>query len=244
MENDLQVKIQQYIERTISSFHEKKLQKLQSVKLREVLKKKNPYLFRVKNVTTAEQLVRSLLDAFLSSSEETIFGDYLEQVAIFVCSESFSGQKSSTKGVDLEFTRDGIRYIVSIKSGPNWGNSSQVEKMRHDFKSAIKTLRTSNSRLDIRSVNGCCYGRDGSEDRGDYLKLCGQSFWEFISGDSYLYLNLIEPLGYQARKRNEEFETKYAAVINQFTKQLLLEFCGEDGNLDWEKLVIFNSGRQ
>jgi len=32
----------------------------------------------------------------------------------------------------------------------------------------------------IVAVNGCCYGRDNRPDKGDYLKYCGQRFWEFI----------------------------------------------------------------
>jgi DNA processing protein len=34
--------------------------------------------------------------------------------------------------------KDGRRYFVAIKSGPSWGNSSQIEKMRADFKTAAK----------------------------------------------------------------------------------------------------------
>ena len=32
------------------------------------------------------------------------------------------------------------------------------------------------------------YGRVNKPDRGDYFKYCGQRFWEFISGDTNLYL--------------------------------------------------------
>ena len=46
--------------------------------------------------------------------------------------------------------------------------------MVSDFKSATKTLRTSNSKLNIVAVNGCCYGRDNNPDKGDYFKYCGQ----------------------------------------------------------------------
>jgi hypothetical protein len=38
--------------------------------------------------------------------------------------------------------------------------------MRADFKTAKKTLRTSNSGLHIVAVNGCCYGRDNKPDIG------------------------------------------------------------------------------
>ena len=35
-----------------------------------------------------------------------------------------------------------IRYIVSIKSGPKWGNSSQIKKMVQNFKQAKRVLAT------------------------------------------------------------------------------------------------------
>lgn len=186
--------------------------------------------------------MRSLADAFLSSAEETIFGDWMEGLAIFVNQQVYKGWKSSAKGVDLEFDKDGIRYIVSIKSGPNWGNSSQVKKLREDFKSAKKTLRTSGSNLVIEAINGCCYGKDSNPDKGDYLKYCGQDFWYFISGEKTLYVDIIEPLETKAKERNDEFQKRYAEMINVFTKEFIDEFCDQKGRIEWEKLVKFNSG--
>jgi hypothetical protein len=58
-----------------------------------VMKRKNPYLFKAKNIQTAEELVKYVLDAFLSSQEETIFGDLMEELAIFVCKKIFDGYK-------------------------------------------------------------------------------------------------------------------------------------------------------
>jgi len=83
------------------------------------------------------------------------------------------GRKSTTEGIDLEFERDNVLYIVSIKSGPNWGNSSQIKKMT-DFFSRAKKIRGGNlSKSKIIAVNGCCYGKEKYVDKGDYLKLCG-----------------------------------------------------------------------
>ena len=48
------------------------------MKLRKVLGKKNPYLFRAKYILTAQDIIKSLTDAFISSQQETIFGDWLE----------------------------------------------------------------------------------------------------------------------------------------------------------------------
>jgi len=198
-------------------------------------------LFKAKYLLTAEQIIKGLTDAFISSNEETIFGDWLEGLAIFINSKVYSGWKSGIKGIDLEFDNDGKRYILAIKSGPNWGNSGQISKMKADFKTAMKTLRTSNSKLNIIAVNGCCYGKDKNPDKGDYFKFCGQQFWTFISGDEKLYLDLINPLGNKAKEKNEEFLLAYSKMINKFTQEFISEFCNNEGEIDWDKLVKFNS---
>ena len=148
--------VTQYVEDNIGVFHKKRIDRLNDLKLKEVLKKKNPYLLKAKKTETAEQIIRGIVDAYISSSEETIFGDWLEGLAIFICQKVYDGWKSGITGIDLEFDKDDIRYIVNIKSSPNWGNSRQIPKMLSDFSAAKKTLRTSNSKLNIVAVNGCC----------------------------------------------------------------------------------------
>lgn len=233
--------VKQYVENNIGTFHQKRIQSLDSLKLSQVLKRKNPYLFKAKFVFTAEQIIRGIVDAHISSNEETIFGDWLEGLAIFINGKVYGGYKSGITGLDLEFDNHNIRHIVTIKSGPNWGNSSQIAKMVEDFKTAKKALRTSNSQLNIVAVNGCCYGRDNQPDKGDYFKYCGQRFWEFISGDTNLFTEIIEPLGHNAKEKNDEFVKSYSQMINKFTKQFANEFCNDFGDIEWEKLVQFNS---
>lgn len=193
---------------------------------------------------TAQDLVKPILDAHLSSQEEGIFGGFLEQLALFVCRLSYQGRKSSSAGIDLECDKEGIRYIVSVKSGPNWGNSRQIDKMKDDFRRAKRTLGTNQGKLKVVAVNGCCYGRDNNPDKGEYLKYCGQRFWEFISGDSDLYTELIEPLGRRAKQKNEAFLSEYARVINRFSMEFAKHYCSPDGAILWNKLVKFNSGKQ
>lgn len=229
-----------YVEKNISAFHQSRINKLETLSLDTILRKKNPYLFKAKYLLTAGEIVKSLADAFISSAEETIFGDWLEGLAIFVCEKVYGGRKSTTKGIDLEFDKDGIRYIVSIKSGPNWGNSTQISRMRDDFKTAKRTLRTSRSGLLIQAVNGCCYGKD-SADKGDYFKYCGQDFWYFISGEKTLYTDILEPLATDARKKNDEFQKEYVKMINKLTKDFTARYCDAQGNIDWSKIMEINS---
>ncbi|MGA2279684.1 MAG: PmeII family type II restriction endonuclease [Verrucomicrobiota bacterium] len=211
------------------------------LKLKEVLKRKNPYLFRAKNVTTAADLVKNILDAYLSSQEETIFGGFLEGLAIFICAKVYGGHKSAAEGIDLEVVKDGIIYIVTIKSGPNWGNSGQIARMVDNFKKAKRILATNTTGQKVVAVNGCCYGREAAQDKGDYLKLCGQNFWSFASGLENLYTDIIKPLGHTAKERNEEFDEEYGKVINLFTKQFIDEFCQPDGTILWDKIVRLTS---
>jgi len=231
----------QYVEDNIGTFHKKRISSLDSLSLSKVLRRKNPYLFKAKYVLTAEQIVKGLVDAHISSNEETIFGDWLEGLAIFINGKVYKGKKSGIVGIDLEFDNASRLYIVNIKSGPNWGNSSQIAKMVSDFKTAKRTLRTSNSGLNIVAVNGCCYGRDNRPDKGDYFKYCGQTFWEFISGDTVLYTEIIEPLGHKAKQKNDEFLKSYSQMINKFTREFGNDFCDSQGAIEWEKIVRFNS---
>ncbi|HRP18848.1 MAG TPA: PmeII family type II restriction endonuclease, partial [Ginsengibacter sp.] len=90
--------VSQYVEANIGIFHEKRIQSLGSLKLSQVLKRKNPYLFKAKNALTAEQIIRGIVDAHISSNEETIFGDWLEGLAIFICNKVYNGFKSGITG--------------------------------------------------------------------------------------------------------------------------------------------------
>lgn len=237
---DLQ-KIYEYVEKNIFVFHQKRLDYVQKkVDLLKILKQKNPYIFKAKNILTAQDLIKGFLDAFLQSQEETLFGDFIEGLAIFACDQVYRAKKSKLTGIDLEFEKDSIIYVVEIKAGWNWGNSSQIRQLRINFEKAKSKLRAETSKKVI-AVNGCCFGRDDKPDKNGYLKLCGQRFWEFISGDTDLYIKIIEPIGHKAKQKNEEFLENYAQVVNKLTLEFSQKFC-DDGKINWEKLVKYNSG--
>lgn len=237
------LEVKKFVEQNIGDFHSARIQGLKKINLSGVLAKKNPYLFKAKNILSAQDLIEVVMHAHLSSQEETIFGTFLEKLAIFVSAKVFNGKKSSAEGIDLEFEKENITYLVNIKSGTNWGNSGQINKLKEDFRKAKRILGTNRSNKKIICVNGCCYGRVKSIDKGEYLKIAGQEFWEFISGNAELYTEIIEPLGHTAKIRNEEFIASYYQVLNQFTLQFAHEFCIA-GVINWKKLVQYNSGKE
>ena len=143
----------------------------------------------------------------------------------------------------MEFNKENKRYIVSIKSGPNWGNSRQVAKMIDDFNRTSRIIRSNNKETTVIAINGCCYGKDDKPDKGSYFKLCGQRFWEFISCDEEMYTKIIVPLGYKAKEKNDNFYAEYSKLINNFTAKFIQDFC-DKGVINWNKLLQFNSGKK
>lgn len=233
----------------IKPFYDTRLGRLETASLAVISKRKNPYLFKAKNIETAGDLAKGILDAFLSSQEETIFGDLMENLAIHVCHTVFDGKKAEEgkyKSVDLIFERDNKLYIVGIKSGPNWGNADQINTMKRNLRIAKRWLREELGKTSIVSVNGCIYGRDNSPHKVNkdpdlsYYKICGQAFWELVSGDYQLYKKIIQPLDKEAKKRDESFKELYIKKINEMTKDVVDLFYTKD-NLDWDKIIDYVS---
>lgn len=234
------IQLEEFVNQHIDEFHNARIKCLEGISLKGVLKKKNPYLFKAKNMLEAGDLISSILDANLSSSEEEIFGQFLEKLAIYIAFQNHQGQKSTSPGIDLEFNKDNIRYLISIKSGPNWGNSSQYRALKDYFKKAKQVLGQNN--VIGQPVLGICYGKTRTSNNGDYIKYTGQSFWHFLSDDPNLYTEIIEPIGYEAKKHNDRYTEQKSNIHNKLSRELLDEFCKSSGEIDWNKLVQFNSG--
>jgi hypothetical protein len=250
MKNQTYSEINDYIATSVMKpFYEIRLRKLDALNLNLILKRKNPYLFKAKNIETSGDFIKYILDSFLSSQEETIFGNLLEALAIFVCERVYAGHKAEEgvlKSIDLEFIKDGKYHIVGIKSGPNWGNKDQVDRMKSNFKTA-RTILKKKGIKNIVAINGCIYGKDNNpfkeniDTEQSYYKVCGQEFWELISGDKELYKQIILPLDKEAKKRSEHFKEVYSSKSNEMIKEFSDNFLTKKGLIDWEKIIDFVS---
>lgn len=230
-----------YVNENVVDFHKHRIKALEGLKLEKLLTK-NPFLFKAKNIMTAGELISGLLEALLSSSEEKLFGDFLEGLAVFVAEMTCGGHKSAAPGVDLEYIKDSVHYVVSVKSGPNWGNSSQQDKLEQDLKNAVSRVKQSKRGVNVQPVLGICYGKTKTSYLRGYMKVVGQNFWYLISVNKHLYTDIIEPIGYRAKEHNEAYLLEKSKVINRFTKLFIDRFCDDSGAIDWVKLVEFNSG--
>ena len=138
--------------------------------------------------------------AKISASEEELFGEFLEDLAVFIAGQTCGGRKSAATGIDLEFEDDGKIYLVSVKSGPIWGNAAQQRKQEDDFQTAVKVLKQSGRKFHIEPVLGICYGKTKTSWLRGYMKVVGQNFWFLLSDNENLYTDIIEPLGYQSAR--------------------------------------------
>nr|WP_255603479.1 PmeII family type II restriction endonuclease [Oscillochloris sp. ZM17-4] len=59
----------------LDSFYAHRIQKLEGLKLANILKRKNPYRFCAIGMQEASEIVETLLQTYLSSSDEGIFSD-------------------------------------------------------------------------------------------------------------------------------------------------------------------------
>jgi len=234
--------VREYVNAHIDTFHENRIASLEKTTVKN-LTNKNPYLLRAKNISKASELVEGALAARLSSSEEEHFGQFLEDLAIFIAEQTTGGHKSGVPGVDLEFDNDGWHYFVSIKSGSNWGNSSQQKKQQENLEDAVEKFKQrKGQRTHADAILGICYGKTRTSRLRGYLKLVGQNFWTFISGNRDLYKEIIEPIGYRAKEHNEAYEKALSNLLNQLTLQFIQVFCEPDGSIDWPRLVEATCG--
>jgi hypothetical protein len=213
---------------------------LENLDLSTLIRNKNPYLWKEKKSQFAADLIKSVLDAYLSAYEDMFFTDILKQQAIWMCERSYQGKASSINGIDFEFTQSAIRYFVSVMALSDLENQAQIAQIEENLNQALHTLQPESSVQHNQLVFGCCYGSQSSQHRGNYLVCCGQDFWKLISGDELLFTEMIDLFGHRMNESEAQYRRKYAQHLNTLTKEFLDHF-SRDGVIDWEKLVRFNS---
>ena len=203
-----------------------------------LLGRKSPFLFRVRGKERSMVSVWSMVDASLSSSEETQFGGIFEKCAEIVCGHGKRGQKSGIEGIDLEYSESfGKRVLIQVKSGKNWGNSSRKAQLEQNFRKASRVLKQGGSVKDVRCIEGISYGK--KERKNSHERIVGADFWQEISGWDGLYFALMGTVGKHAGNGLQEAKTITAKKVAGFMREKdLLE---EGDKISWENLILFLS---
>lgn len=233
--------LEDLIRRSLDDFYQRRLRKLSELKLSAVLRKKNPYLLKAVGVQKASEIVEEILKAYMSSSDETIFGDAFFEPIAKICS---GGTVAPSEGVDVAIETDTLYKAVAVKSGPNIFNASQAKRQDQEFKSLGSRLLKLHKRFDPLLGHG--YGRKFSEPTKDrtYRIRSGQAFWEELTGEPDFYLKIIDLMSNAATEHRVAFAEEWNKAINRFEHDFLLNFGNDDGSINWHKLVRFNSGKE
>ena len=233
--------LEKIIKKCLDDFYRRRLEKLSTLKLKETLKKKNPYLFRAVGTQNAQEIVVAILRAFISSSDEGIFGDaFFEPIAKTVS----GGVVSPSEGVDIAIENEKTYKAISVKSGPNIFNASQSKRMNDEFMTLKQRLLKLHKQFD--PILGHAYGnrKTSTSNKRIYRTLCGQAFWEELTGDSEFYIKIIHAMKDYPKQHRAIYDEEWNKAVNRFTKAFLNEFSVEDGSIDWDKLLRFNSGKE
>jgi hypothetical protein len=222
----------------LARFYKARLEGLTRLKLKNVLRKKNPYLYRALGFEKASEIVEQVMMAFLSSSDETIFGNiFFEPIARLAA----KGKVADGEGVDFVVESRKKILAVAVKSGPNWGNADQHKRQSTNFDALRKRLFKMQKQFD--PLCGQSYGQQCSEptDNARYRRRSGQAFWEEITGDPDFYLKLTRLMKNVPAENRQIYKPVWDAAVNRFTAEFITDFCNPDGAIDWEKLTAFSS---
>ena len=241
--------VEQEANATLRQFTEKLRKKLAEPP-EKIIKRKNPFLFRARVDDDVHAFARMVIDAYLSSSEETMFGNTLEEIAISICKHARGGQKSTADNIDLEYIKDDVRCVMQIKSGVNWGNSSQKKTLVRDFQKAARILRQGSPSSRVRCIEGICYGKSEIKDVGTHYRYVGHAFWQEVSGWDGSAQAVLEIIGTHASNGlNEARHKACEGLVHYFKQQGIISLpsagarttCPAEENLqyaiDWGKLL-------
>jgi len=166
-------KLETLIKKCLNDFHERRIEKLKKLRLKQVLRRKNPYLFKALGTEQASEIVKKILEAYISSSDETIFGNvYFEQIANNLPNITVS----SGKGIDLIIEENKVVHAYALKSGPNPFNSSAKERQNTEFLELKSRLMKLQKQFD--PVLAYAYGRRNTPSSGKFIyrQSSGQAF--------------------------------------------------------------------
>lgn len=216
---------------------ETKLTKLRPISL---LKNKSPFLSCIRAPNSVEELAANMVNDWLSSSAETVLGNVIEEAAVAVCAAAKGGRKATAEGMDLEFvqTEQGrsVLYLGQVKSGSNWGNSSQRKELAKNFLTVEKRVKqNTGSQQIVCCFEGISYGPSKVNLNAEgYKRYIGKSFWKHISGWEGTMEKVLEVVQEHAGNGLRAARQKSVDEIKEFMEKENLSI---DGKVDWKKLL-------
>ena len=207
-------------------------ERLSELTLAAIIKAKNPYLYRASGIETCHDLVRRVLQDYVSASVEGDFGKFFESVARVAS----GGVKPVGGGeVDLDVRNEEVATLYAIKSGAKGFNSSSFDKAKRDLNSAEQRLRQDRIRTEKKVA--FAYGRKKTTFAEGIERLSSRDFWSEISGDPNFYKKLLDACGIMAPLYTADMQAPYNDLLAEAS-----DLVCEGDEIDWDKVLRLVSG--
>jgi len=215
----------------------------------ERLLSKNPYLYRALGIADSSEFIQQLMIAFVSSSDETIFGnDFIEPLAIFAATHGTTSDAElrnvtvgAGAGQDIAIETARSYLAISVKSSKNIFNSQSAKGQGSEFQALQARLKKLNKIF--RPIIGYGYGRKTERKASTVEKVAGQVFWEMLSGETDFYLRISAAMEPFAGEHGQTYKAAFATKHQQLLREFMLEYVMPSGVIEWAKVVAFNSAK-
>lgn len=232
--------------RLLEILYAKRFGALERLTLGKLLNK-NPYLYRALGFTDSSEFIGQLLIAYVSSSDETIFGnDFIEPLAVFSAQnrkvslgEQWQVSVGASTGQDIAIETASEYLAISVKSSKNILNSQSAKGQSGEFQALQARLKKINKLF--RPIIGFGYGRKTSKKDTVIEKLAGQAFWETLTGESNFYLRISKAMERFANTHGSLYKDAFENKHQQLLREFMIDYVSPKGIILWEKVVIFNS---
>lgn len=234
------------IGRLLCILYGKRFAALGKLNLSRILSK-NPYLYRALGFSDSSEFIMQLMVAFVSSSDETIFGnDFLEPLAFFAATNANEHGNverivtvSAGAGQDIAIETATSYLAIAVKSGKNIFNAQSTKGQSAEFTALNSRLKKLNK--SIRPIIGYGYGRKMQRKASNDEKLAGQAFWRLLTGESDFYLRLSSAMECFAGEHGAAYRLAFEQKHQQLLREFMIDYVDEVGKILWQKIVIFNS---
>lgn len=224
----------------------KRFATLEKLKLTKLLNK-NPYLYRALGIGDSSEFIMQLMVAFVSSSDETIFGnDFIEPLAIFAArhaNQHDEAERTVTVGAgsgqDIAIETARSYLAISVKSGKNIFNAQSTKGQDSEFTALTSRLKKLNKAL--RPIIGYGYGRKRQLKASNVEKFAGQAFWRLLTGEVDFYLRISAAMETFSGEHGQSYTTAFEKKHQQLLREFMINYVDEDGSIRWKAIVAFNS---
>ncbi|MBQ0023991.1 MAG: hypothetical protein KBT29_12230 [Prevotellaceae bacterium] len=137
--------ISKYVEQHIEEFHTARIAKLKNMNLKEILKRKNPYIIKAMCTMTVSEFAEFLVDDALYKINNDLFNDWIKDITLFVSQTIDNNHCEDPQGTTLrefclpEYWAKKVGYgnffteaiEPAIESCFKEDNECYIQKVRH-----------------------------------------------------------------------------------------------------------------